>query len=151
MLEFSHLMGAEGEQLKPIALIIEGDFDIKEFYEITLVYFSAPFRLVVEDSPVKGLDYYKEKKDEVDLIVLGKELTGKPADDVAEEIRQISGRADYPYILRLIGGEYLSSENSRFMRERGVNEIIYEPLLPPITFIQKLNEIYRKLRIPKSE
>ena len=138
----SYLMNAEIS--KPTVLIIEDEVSLRRLYKAIIS--GSKFEAVIVSTGVEGLTYFKANKDTTHLVILDRDLPGVLGEVVAERMRQISGKADDPYILMISGrADHLSIVN---LRLSGINDL----LAKPVRFedvLGKLNEARQRFLSPR--
>lgn len=147
VLESSHSMGVEGEQVRPKLLVIETTPIGNSFFRAVFGAIRTPFEPIIVDTPDEGFSFLEKNTDQVEVVILGHDLLGMDASIATGNIRKISGRPDKPYVLWLRGK--ITLEDSVTGRASGIDEIIPEITLSPTALADKLNQIYEVLKTPK--
>lgn len=127
-------------------LIMEPDPDYGELYRVAVEEGTDNFRAVVKQTARDGLIYFEEHRG-APLVVIQRDLPEMKGEIVAERIRSLSGRPDYPHI-SLVVKDPISTSDLKMMIAIGVNEVINQPIFSPKQIIERLNEVSQRLQNP---
>jgi two-component system chemotaxis sensor kinase CheA len=104
---------------KESVLIIVGQDDLRNLYEVVAEH--GGFEPIGAGNGLQGVELFKENPN-TSLVVVEQDLSDISGAVVAERIRQVSGRADFPQIIGIEGiGEPFQE---RQMRDAGVNSFV---------------------------
>lgn len=136
---------------KPTVLIIEDEARFSRLYKAIMS--GTEFEPVIVSTGIEGLAYFEANRG-TRLVITDRDLDlpedkeqGIKGEIVAERIRQITGRADDPYIIMVTGGEF--AVNTEPMIRRGVNEVIAKPFSSSILLevLTKANQRFQSPRV----
>ncbi len=127
-------------------LIVDDDPGIRNLYQAFLEKFG--FMPIITGTPGEGFVLFEANRD-THLVILDRDLPEMRGEIVAQRIREISGKTDDPYIL-MITGDNPKELDIPSIFARGVDELMYKPIVPMVRVIQTLTLANQRFQNPRS-